>query len=802
MTSLGARVDKSINSGRGPYVFKISGQLYHWIGSLCPSEREPPRFLQLYIYDTDNELFRTSRENFKDTNIPNFNVRLYNVIGAREYELPTGDMLGVIDGYQKEMKMVGSSGSSSEQKRLTMLAYYSYYLHDHANRYNYVSRAGRLFQQYVVTAFYAVEQNRIDFIREHHNDIRNEYLSGIYDPINRGENNVSDCGSRLILPQSFTGGPRYMVDVVDRVFEMKIHQFVTYLRDSQPFGKVMAVLYTVEFQKRGLPRCHTLMWLDESVRIRRDEDIDIYISAELPLPSVDPEGYRIVSELMMHGPCGLANPSATCMPNSAWCKKNFSKEYCNRTYVDKSGFVYYKRRDVGATMMRQGVELDNGYVVPYNRRLLTTFYAHINVEYYWWTMLIKYLFQYISKGTDHVVARIARNTTNVHGTGALESTSREPAVHSLVVDLQNMQRIVFKERDGLDSLVVNPHKKKTTLTEWLYYNEQNTNGRYLTYLNFPSEFVWYAYGKYWRHRRMRNKSLVGRLIFPGIRTVNDIVYPTCCAACEALGLLQDDQEWEITLEEAALTATPAELRVLLAHILAFCEVSDPKRLWQLTWRSMSEDIPYASSMSLNIPGLHIDDSELEDYVLYEFEGCLNHYSRSLTDFGLRLPHEHLMLVLRNRLLMEEKCYDRKLLATERDQLLPKLNEKQLYAILYTLRSEGKVVMVVASSGIASLLLLVGRTAHSRFKIPLDLTDTTDESPMNDRRCFKTLDKTLRDVLDEPNRIFGGKKVMLGDDFRQTLPGKKAATRDEIIRPSVAKYYLWPHLKVHYLTENM
>ncbi|GJZ98514.1 DNA helicase [Tanacetum coccineum] len=253
---------------------------------------------------------------------------------------------------------------------------------------------------------------------------------------------------------------------------------------------------------------------------------------------------------------------------------------------------------------------------------------------------------------------------------------------------------------------------------------------------------------------------------------------------------------------------------------------------QRTWESMSEDIPYFSFISLNILRLHIDDSELEDYVLYEFDDCLNHYSKSLTDFGLRLPPEHLMSVLRNRLLMEEKTYDRQLLINARDQLLPKLNEKQLYifnliigacrnnqqelvfvyghsgtgktflwkTILYTLRSEGKVVLAVASSGIASLLLLVGQTTHSRFKIPLNLTDTT--SPMNDRWCFETLDRTLRDVLDEPSRIFSGKSVMLGGNFRQTLPVKKAATRDEIIRSSVAKSYLWPHFNVYYLTRNM
>ncbi|GJV77276.1 DNA helicase, partial [Tanacetum coccineum] len=194
-------------------------------------------------------------------------------------------------------------------------------------------------------------------------------------------------------------------------------------------------------------------------------------------------------------------------------------------------------------------------------------------------------------------------------------------------------------------------------------------------------------------------------------------------------LLEDDQEWEITLEEVALTATPAELRTLLAHILAFCQVSDPVRLWNRTWKSMSEDIPYTSSISLNIPDLHIDDSELEDYMLYEVEG---------------------------------KTFLWK-------------------TIIFSLHFKEKIVIAVASS---SLLLPAGRIAHSCFKIPLDATDTTDESPMNDHHCFETLDRTLRDLLDKPNRLFGGKMVMLGRDFRQTLLVKKSASRIEVIQSSV------------------
>lgn len=56
MTSLGATIDESVNRGRGPYVFKVSGQIYHQIGRFYPLPHDAPRFLQLYIYDTCNEV--------------------------------------------------------------------------------------------------------------------------------------------------------------------------------------------------------------------------------------------------------------------------------------------------------------------------------------------------------------------------------------------------------------------------------------------------------------------------------------------------------------------------------------------------------------------------------------------------------------------------------------------------------------------------------------------------------------------------------------------------------------------------
>lgn len=55
-TSMGGKIDNTVNNGSGPYVFKLHGLNYHRIGSLLPEEGSTPKFAQLYIYDTENEV--------------------------------------------------------------------------------------------------------------------------------------------------------------------------------------------------------------------------------------------------------------------------------------------------------------------------------------------------------------------------------------------------------------------------------------------------------------------------------------------------------------------------------------------------------------------------------------------------------------------------------------------------------------------------------------------------------------------------------------------------------------------------
>jgi len=54
-TSLGAKVDELVIRGTGSYSFRIQGELYHKIESLCLAEGQRSQFAQLYIHDTKCE---------------------------------------------------------------------------------------------------------------------------------------------------------------------------------------------------------------------------------------------------------------------------------------------------------------------------------------------------------------------------------------------------------------------------------------------------------------------------------------------------------------------------------------------------------------------------------------------------------------------------------------------------------------------------------------------------------------------------------------------------------------------------
>ncbi|CAN1310154.1 ATP-dependent DNA helicase PIF1 [Linum perenne] len=122
----------------------------------------------------------------------------------------------------------------------------------------------------------------------------------------------------------------------------------------------------------------------------------------------------------------------------------------------------------------------------------------------------------------------------------------------------------------------------------------------------------------------------------------------------------------------------------------------------------------------------------------------------------------------------------------------------------------------------------GRTAHYRFHIPIDINKTStchiehnsdlaellnntsliicDEAPMTHKHCMDALDR-LRDIIRKPgidynDLPFGGITVVFGGDFRQTLPIIPKATITEIVNYAIKRSYLWDHMIVMKLCQNM
>ncbi len=152
------------------------------------------------------------------------------------------------------------------------------------------------------------------------------------------------------------------------------------------------------------------------------------------------------------------------------------------------------------------------------------------------------------------------------------------------------------------------------------------------------------------------------------------------------------------------------------------------------------------------------------------------------------------------------------------------SESLLLTVLLQVRGEGRIVLCVASSGIASILLPGGRTAHSRFKIPVEnlhahstcsvtkestyaaLLLTTDiiiwdEAGNQHRWAPEAVDRLMKD-LKNSDKPFGGVTVVFGGNFQQTLPVIVRGSRADIVSATLLQSYLWSHIKVLRLWHNM
>ncbi|QHO43495.1 uncharacterized protein DS421_5g163260 [Arachis hypogaea] len=66
-------------------------------------------------------------------------------------------------------------------------------------------------QEFLVDGYSMIESSRLNYIRSDQEKLRCEMYKGVKEAVLNGETTPSSCGKRIILPSSFTGGPRYMI---------------------------------------------------------------------------------------------------------------------------------------------------------------------------------------------------------------------------------------------------------------------------------------------------------------------------------------------------------------------------------------------------------------------------------------------------------------------------------------------------------------------------------------------------------------------------------------------------------------
>ena len=442
-------------------------------------------------------------------------------------------------------------------RKLTAMVYYRYHIMVRQD-VSVLLHAKRLFQQYLVDAYCKIETEQLQFLRREQTSLRADCYQDLRDAILDGDGDPSNVGRRIVLPSTFTGGPRYMherqqdamtyvrmyghpdlfittttnpnwpeikdnllpgqdpqdrPDIVARVFRLKVLKLVEMLKSEMVFGKAQAWLYSIEWQKRGLPHCHLLLWLSADHRITPDK-IDDVICAEIPDPSVDPELHQIVMSNMVHGPCGCINPNSPCMQDGR-CSKRYPKQYITETQLGANSYPLYRRCNpddggqvsnismrIGGTRVDQ--QIDNRWIVPYNKLLLRSMNCHCNVELCMSIKSIKYVLKYVHKGCDQAMFALRSSRVdeisdyqNARYVSSNEAAwrilefpihERDPPVQQLAVHLENGQRVYFTEDNALDRASGNP--PKTTLTEFFALCRVDSFAKTLLYVDVPKYYTW------------------------------------------------------------------------------------------------------------------------------------------------------------------------------------------------------------------------------------------------------------------------------------------------------------------------
>ncbi|KAL7284959.1 hypothetical protein ACG7TL_000048 [Trametes sanguinea] len=589
--------------------------------------------------------------------------------------------------------------------------------------------------------------------------------------------------------------------VVCRVFKQKLALLEHCLRTMFPnAGRLLYLIHSIEFQKRGLPHAHILVkYTSDCVA---PSDIDDVISAEIPS---DPDDARLVC------------------PDRARFRVDTNER--NTMHVDEIE-EYWNGRYLSAAEATWRIM---GFNITKKDPAVSSLPIHLP------TFTFRHRQFSHSNGT-HTESLSPLERYFIRPSGSFD----DPTTGARTFDSLTYTEFftLFRLEKKTDSRINRPGvflELQQTMFPMLVVQRASTHTHIARIQPArPSEGERFYLRTIALHRPFRS--------FEDARTVDNFTFPTFQDAANALGLFAHENEGQLALAEAVSSLyTPRQLRLLFIHLLVNDCILSPHSLWNSHRDSLSHDFTLHH---------HCDSALGFNDALQELSHLLEEYGRSLSEFGLPQPsivstevqHElERWAPLRQQMQLSSETSFAALNAEQKliaDAILEAvLNCKPFLAFIDGPAGRGKtflinaiadycrarnhIVITTATSAYAAQLYHGGRTTHSAFKVPVndnnELLQSTissyssradliraarlivwDEAPTANSAVLACVEEVCRRVMSN-NLPFGGKVFILLGDFRQTCPVIRHGTRAQAVQASIKSSPLWDLFSVLKLT---
>ncbi|XP_031127618.1 uncharacterized protein LOC116029715 [Ipomoea triloba] len=708
------------------------------------------------------------------------------------------------DGYREDIQFNTSQNQQSGGRvRVSQREFFAYRIHDRFNEVSTMLYARRLFQQFLIDAYTMVKSSKLLYIRNNQKALRCEAYKGLLDALTRGEVDTSKQAETMDKISTEIPDKEVDIDYYKAVEEFMIHGPCGIERPKSPC--MVNKRCSKHFPKKFL---YVSTWDDDGYPIyqRRDNGRTVEKNGvQLDKRYIVPHNRYLLLKYKAH-------------INVEWCNQSRSIKYFFK-YVNKG-----------------------------NDRVTTEFYNSTTDD--WSNDVVDEISMYYD-------CRYVSACKAAWQLLSFDVQFRHPPVERLSFHLLDCQSVVFEDDDRIENVLNRPTVNLSMFTVWFDANKKYDLAKELPYIDMPTKFVWKKDIREWHPRQMG--LAIGRIFyvpprsgeiyylrcllnvlrgptnFEDIKSYKGVIYPTFRDACYARGLLDDDKEYIDAINEASHWSTTRSLRKLFVILLTSNLVNCLKNVWNEVWHHLSDDVQFNKRKVLQEKDLCLSDDEKKNLSLIEIERLLQLYNKNLKDYPqMPIPNYDDAMRCDNRMLLDELAYGRDALLEQSESMEMQMTDEQsvVYHVVLNvikqqkgglyfvygyggtgktflwktlsakIRFEGEIVI-----NVASLLLPGGRTAHSRFAIPISVTEDStcninqgsqlaelivkckliiwDEVPMMHKHCFETLDRTLRDLLrfSDPHsgsKTFGGKTVVLEGDFRQILPVIPKGLRQNIV----------------------